>query len=1141
MKPILKTSVFWKFLSISGLFIHQIDHVYCQAGNAPDLTYTYAILSKNNVLPVGDLNLDGYDDVIIADKDYTSDGISHRGKMELYLGGIDGLALSPAMTILGDSVNIYLGQKVMSGDFNMDGLPDLAIASGSGSLGKGIFWIYLQTPGGFNPTADLKIYGEQSFSYFGVGSCVGDINGDGYTDLIVSAIYFDGLYAECGKIYIYRGSPSGLHATPEVAISGNALNTLLGDAIATCDVNGDGYDDIVAGYRIGYSLRVNLVYNGSEVFSTIPSDTLWYSSGIDPYLNVNLGDINGDGYEDLLTSSDAGSFEDVAVLQYGSPSGIKESRIFYTKRPESGSAFGKSTASLGDVNGDGFSDFVIGEPYADISVLDAGRVVVYYGENGLNLSVDPDWTYRNYTASEKMGYKVYGLGDINGDGFDDLAVGFYNLARLYVFLGSENGYDKIGDMVFEGSKINASFGYSLDALGDSNNDGVDDIVVGSPGSYPSYPGNGVFIGLGSDIGSFSSYTIFDTGYPNNGSVVTQAGDINADGKNDLLVGGYRCSSRKPYLYYNSGSSFGLDSVWVNCHYNYTSQPYGISICSAGDINNDGFGDFLVGGITSKLAENFPLGSSVRLFYGNVDFVQLDTTITSIADDSLVWVNAFDQDSCELGRAVASLGDINADGYDDFVISAPGFDDGELNEGAVYMYYGAADTVSHTPFWTFESNQIGGRAGYSIATKGDFNGDGYNDLLIGAPFFDNGEVDEGVVFVFYGTALGFLATPSMILEIDQAGANFGNSVDVIGDFNGDGFADAVVGASHYSNGQVNEGGIFIYLGSALGLSSSYTYMEESDQANAQLGFAVSSAGDYNHDGLADVIAGAPYFNGDRTASGMITVIFGKMTDCPMPSTPVSDFVTTSSIHVTWTGIADASGYTIWYKPTTATDWESLETIYSEGEIIGLEPCTEYEIYIQTYCGADLGDPSPSLFAMTNCICATAPIGLFSDNLTPSTAKLHWDADPDATKYKVYYKITGGAWIKVNATANVKNLTGLIAGQTYIWKVKTICPMGLQSPFSSLSNFTLPTKTYALPDSPEVHIFPNPASAELTISLSNFSDSDVLIKIIDIAGQEVNAYHYFGSGDYVIKQLPASGIYFIQVTQDSFYSVSKLIMQ
>jgi hypothetical protein len=142
-----------------------------------------------------------------------------------------------------------------------------------------------------------------------------------------------------------------------------------------------------------------------------------------------------------------------------------------------------------------------------------------------------------------------------------------------------------------------------------------------------------------------------------------------------------------------------------------------------------------------------------------------------------------------------------------------------------------DPLLTSPAWTVESDQIAGYLGVSVATAGDVNGDGHADVIVGAHGYDNGQADEGRAFVYHGSAAGLAATAAWTAESDQADALFGFSVATAGDVNGDGYADVIVGAHGYDNGEGAEGRASVYHGSAAGLAATPAWTAESDQGGA----------------------------------------------------------------------------------------------------------------------------------------------------------------------------------------------------------------------------------------------------------------------------------------------------------------------
>jgi hypothetical protein len=207
--------------------------------------------------------------------------------------------------------------------------------------------------------------------------------------------------------------------------------------------------------------------------------------------------------------------------------------------------------------------------------------------------------------------------------------------------------------------------------------------------------------------------------------------------------------------------------------------------------------------------------------------------------------------------VAAAGDVNGDGFADVLVGAPRFDNGQLDEGRAFMYAGSGAGLATTPLWTAESNQAGSLFGSAVASAGDVNRNGFTDVLVGAPAFTNGETAEGRAFLYLSSAGGPATTPVWTGESHQANAGFGGAVSTAGDMNGDGFSDFAVGAKDYVLQASPRGRVYVFLGTATGIPPTPTILD-GNSINGHFGQALNPAGDLNQDGYSDLIAGADVY-------------------------------------------------------------------------------------------------------------------------------------------------------------------------------------------------------------------------------------------------------------------------------------------
>jgi len=422
----------------------------------------------------------------------------------------------------------------------------------------------------------------------------------------------------------------------------------------------------------------------------------------------------------------------------------------------------------------------------------------------------------------------------------------------------------------EGDQDSAVFGYSVAGAGDVNGDGYDDVIVGASFYDNGHAEEGravAYHGSAAGPSTTPNWTAeSDQAFGYFGFSVASAGDVNGDGYDDVIVGavGYdngQADEGRAFAYYGSATGLSITPNWI-AESNQGVASFGYSVDGAGDVNGDGYADVIVG------AWGFSNGqlSEGRAFAYHGSAAGLSTTPS--------WTAESNQATASFGSSVDGAGDVNGDGYDDVIVGAYHYDNGQDQEGRAFAYHGSAAGLSTTSNWTAESDQASAFFGYSVGGAGDLNGDGYADVLVGAYGYDNGQTDEGRAFAYQGSAAGLSVIPIWSAESNQASALFGVSVAGARDVNGDGFDDVIVGATLYDNGQTDEGGSFVFCGSADGLKISPCRRGESNQASAALGGSVAGAGDVNGDGYDDRIVGANFYDRGQTDEGAALAKYGS---------------------------------------------------------------------------------------------------------------------------------------------------------------------------------------------------------------------------------------------------------------------------
>ncbi|MCI2285236.1 hypothetical protein L3081_19970 [Colwellia sp. MSW7] len=776
--------------------------------------------------------------------------------------------------------------------------------------------------------------GEAVGDYFGsVVSDLGDVNNDGVVDVIVGAPLNNNNGSNSGSVTIFSG------ATGEelYRFYGEFPEDNLGRSVSDLgDVNNDGFADVIVG-----SQRQNMLMETSIGVATIYSGAdgsvlhrLYSGSSFDGFAESvsALGDVNSDGFADVIVGAPQDNTHDTysgsAMIFSGATGEVLHS--FYGE--DNGDEFGRAVSDAGDVNNDGFADVIVGAPQNDTNGRNAGSAIIFSGATGEVLkSFYGEYYYENF------GYSVSDAGDVNKDGVTDVIIGApgegFEVAERSMRgaqsvtplqsaerIQTDNGNATIfsgatGEVIysFNGEAEYDQFGISVSGLGDINNDGYADVIVGAPENDTNGSAT-IFSGVD---GSTLLTIVGQSDYAGLGISVSALADIDNDGYPEVIVGTYKSTARiiavnkdwdgdglvlsadlHPYIddFLDSDGDGLMDVLELaigtaidnvdtdgdtlsdfNEYHSLTSDPllvdtdgdgtndaadtfdnllysfngedindnFGDAVSDAGDVNKDGVVDIIVGAYGNDTNGN-DSGSA---------------TILSGATGEVLYQFYGESPNDELGRVVSGAGDVNNDGYDDVIVSSRSNQvivDTSVRVAVIFS--GADGSILHR--FSSASNDNDTFAG-AISAAGDVNNDGYADVIVGASRNDTNGQYSGSATIFSG------ATGEVVRSFygEAAYSYFGSSVSDAGDVNNDGFGDVIVGASNNSVGSAT-----IYSGATGEVLHRFSSSSNNGYTNG-FGSVISDVGDVNNDGFDDVIVGAPYKTANVYQTGSATIYSG----------------------------------------------------------------------------------------------------------------------------------------------------------------------------------------------------------------------------------------------------------------------------
>jgi len=754
------------------------------------------------------------------------------------------------------------------GDVDFDGVRDLVVGVPSAQFGRALLV----------SGADLSVLCTLVEPSLGLSdrlgyavAGIGDATGDNIPDIAVGAPFADVAANNVGAVVLFSGATCASFRT--LSDPGGAPGDQLGNSVARLgDLDGDGIDEIVAGApQVNDPVTLSgavLVFDGADgtllYKLTDPQETNRLGASV-----AGPGDVNGDGVPDIVAGAPFdNNFAGTAGAAYVF-SGADGSLIRKLIDPDGGTSddLGHSLAGVGDVNGDGFPDIAVGAIEDDIAASNAGAVVVFSGRDGevIHKLFDP-----GASTFANLGASVAGPGDVNGDGVPDIAAGAMledqqalNAGALLVFSGAD------GSVI---AKLTDPAGQALDELGSSivavdlDGDRIAEIIGGAPEAdtiEENGVGTVVVFSLRSDCdGDGLSDFAGDcddadaANFPGNTEVCDAADNdcdsvVDEDSDGDGFDVCADCSDGNPTIFpgavevcngldddcngpADDGSDLDGDLFSAPCDCNDTDvavNPGATEICNHVDDDCDGAVD-----------PGFP--------------TPFDSTRVNNPDASPV--------GDQLGHDLAIVGDVNGDGIADLVAGMPSDSTIALSAGAAILLSGAGLTpVCKLLDPTATSSDF---LGWSVTGLGDVTGDGVPDIAAGLRNGVGAVPNSGSVAIFSGADCSWIET------IHDPNGNtsdqFGQALGRLSDVTGDGIDELIVGANLVDTaGDSNRGKAYVYSGADRSLL--FELDDPAGRAGDGLGYSVAGIDDVTGDGVADVLASAPFDN----AEGSISIFSG----------------------------------------------------------------------------------------------------------------------------------------------------------------------------------------------------------------------------------------------------------------------------